>query len=473
MPAKLERCVTELKKSLRKEHPEWDAEKIEQVAYATCVKSTGQHPSDEEGATVALEETNTMKWASTISVHESFDSAFSTLKRPAVKKLYGLEEARFDFLEEAAGDTDTHFYIVGEAIHPITTTNLHTYLAEELEASASSLAGRPVMVDHAKKSENVAGKVLVSAWEERAGLDGTISYIARIRRSHPVAEAVKVGDISTVSIGAVAKTIECSVCGEDMRYCSHHIGKPYETDGESVLATAIGRGLTFRELSITPFPADPHATAHVSHNSMYSAMEMLVESSEYKTQLRKAGVEHKMSEDNHEELTTLSEEIKKLREEKEQLHKEKEDADQEIELFREREKTTLVDRVFEMEVDANTSKSEDEKVRKAELKAKSTEVLQAKIEDLKKFKEQLEKLEPPRSKAVVAEEPVKKPEVPPLTYSREEIKAGLRQALGSMRTSESSKKTVRRWALDSQNPHYQEYQALVKGNITKALGRNE
>ena len=180
-----------------------------------------------------------------------------------------------------------------------------------------------------------------------------------------------------------------------------------------------------------------------------------------------------MSEDNHEELA-LAEEIRSLKAEKEQLHKEKEEADQEIELFREREKTALVDRVFEMEVITNTSKSEDEKVRKAELKAKSPEVLQAKIEDLKKFKEQLEKLEPPRSKAVVAEEPVaKKAEVPPLTYTREEIKAGLRQALGGMKTSEYSQKTVRRWALDSNNPHYQEYQSLVKGNINKALGRNE
>jgi hypothetical protein len=473
MPAKLESCVKEVKKQARKDHPEWDDKRVNDYAYATCVKSTGQHPSDEEGAKLALEEDGTMKWVSSITTHESFDSALSTLKRPAVKVMYGLEEARFDYLEESAQESDTHFYIVGDAIHPITTSNLHTYLAEELEAAAPTLAGQPVMVDHAKKSEGVAGKVLVAAWEERAGLDGTISYIARIRKSHPVAEAVKVGDISTVSIGAVADVIECSICSKDMRHCSHHIGKSYETDGEGVLATAIGRGLTFRELSVTPFPADPRASANVTYDSMFSAMEMLVESSEYKTQLRKAGVEHKMSEDNNEELA-LAEEIRSLKAEKEQLHKDKEDADKEIELFREREKTALVDRVFEMEVVANISKSEDEKVRKTELKAKSTEVLQAKIDDLKKFSSILEKIDPPRSKAVVAENPVeKKSEVPPLTYAREEIKSGLRQALGDMRTSESAKKTVRRWALDSQNPHYQEYQALVKSNITKALGRNE
>ena len=418
------------------------------------------------------EKDETMKWTSSITIHESFESAVSTLKRPAVKTLYGLDEARFDFLEESTKDTETHFYVVGDAIHPVTTANLHTYLPEELEMSAPSLAGRPVMVDHAKKSENVAGKVLVTAWEERAGLDSTISYIARIRKTHPVAEAVRVGDISTVSIGATAEKIECSVCGTDMRTCTHHIGKTYEMDGENVLATAIGRGLTFRELSITPFPADPGASAHMTHSSMFSAMEMLVESSEYKTQLQKAGMKT-MSEDNHEELA-LAEELRALKAEKEQLHKEQEESHKEIESFREREKTALVDRVFEMEVAANISKSEDERVRKTELKVLSTEVLQAKIGDLKRFSSVLEKIEPPRSKAVVAEQIVdKKSEVKPLTYSREEIKSGLRQALGGMKSSESAQKTVRRWALDSQNPHYQEYQNLVKSNVTKALGRNE
>jgi hypothetical protein len=559
MPAKLMRCVKDVKKQAREDHPDWDDDRVNSYAYAVCVKSTGQHPGDEEKEMImlALEEADchaaagdnkshyaltkgdkksdwalpyknadgsinkacvrnalarwnqvqgysdaqkkaalaklrraarsvgvevgdgemeddTMKWTSSISIHESFDSALSTLKRPAVKAMYGLQEARFDFLEESSSpESETHFYIVGDAIHPVTTANLHTYLPEELEAAAESLAGVPIMVDHAKMSENVAGKVLVSAWEERAGLDSTISYVGRIRKTHPVAEAVKVGDITTVSIGADAEIIECSICGEDMRYCSHHIGKKYETSEGSKLATAIGRGLAFRELSITPFPADRRATAHATHDSMFSAMEMLVESSEYKTQLQKAGI-RKMSEDNQEELA-LAEEIRKLKAEKEQLHKEKEEADKEIGLFHEREKAALVDRVFEMEVAANISKSEDEKVRKTELKAKSTEVLQAKIDDLKRFSGILEKLDTPKTsgKAVVATEPEKKDTLAPLTYRREEVKAGIREALGGMRTSDYAQKTVRRWALDPQNPRYQEYQTLVKNNIKKVLGRNE
>lgn len=489
MPPKLERCVKEVKKDLRKEHPDWDDDKIERAAYATCVKSTGQHPSDEENKMgtqntteqqimVESEMKEALKWRSSFSVHDSFESAISTFKRPAVKEIYGLEEAQLDFLGETQfaeiNPDNTHFYVVGDAIHPITTSNLHTYLTDELRASAHTLHGVPVMVDHAKKSEDVAGRVMAAAWEERGGIDSTVSYVARIRKTHPVAEAVKVGDISTVSIGARAEKFECSVCGEDMRYCSHHIGKSYEIDGEMQLATVIGRGLTFRELSITPFPADPHASASVVNDSMFTAMETLVESSEYKQTLRKAGVTT-MSEDNHdEELLRMAERAKTLEAEKEKLSKEKEQMAEEVKRFREQVKSDLVDQVFELEVAASLTKSEDEAVRKVELKKLSEEVLRSKAEDLKKFSTVIgDKIAAgePRSKSVVAQEPTEEvPESDPLNYSREQVKAGLRQVF-NMRTTESAQRTTRRLALDPQSPHYQEYKELVKRNMGDLLGR--
>lgn len=476
MPAKLDSCVEQLKKQLRTDHPKWSAEKVNEVAWATCVKSTGLSPEDEEGIAVNNEE---IKWTSSVTVHESFDSAMSTVKRPQVKVIHGLEESRLENLQETATDVasnESHFFIVGEAIHATTTANMHTYLAEELEASAGTLVGVPVMVDHGKTSESVAGKVLVSTWEDRAGLDGTVSYVARVRKSHPVSEAVRVGDISTVSIGATAEHIECSVCGEDMRTCAHHIGQSYEMDGEEKLATAIGRGLTFRELSVTPFPADTRANARVSHNSLFSAMEMLVESHEYKPQLQKAGVNKKMSEDNNnEELATVTSALDEAKGEIEQLHKDKEEARLKVEQFQKREKAALAERVFEMEVAANVSKSEDELARKTELTQMSPEVLSEKIRDLKKFSDITEKMTPPTSKAVLSDAPEKVESMKdPLVYPREDVKAGLRQALGGMRTSEYARSVSRRWALDAQNPMSQEYRALVKKNISEVLtGGNE
>jgi chromosome condensin MukBEF ATPase and DNA-binding subunit MukB len=178
-----------------------------------------------------------------------------------------------------------------------------------------------------------------------------------------------------------------------------------------------------------------------------------------------------MSEDKSEELA-LAEEVRARNAEIEQLQKEKEEAAKLLAEFQEREKADLVGRAFELEVQASISKSEDEKVRKTELSAMSAEVLRVKIEDLKRVVEQMAKFEPaPKSQAVVVgteeEEPQK-----PLTYRREVIKAGLREALGGMVTSERAKKVVMRDAMSTQNPNHPAYRQLVKENIAK-LGRNE
>lgn len=479
MPEKLVRCVKELKKSLRKDNPDWDAEKVERVAYATCVKSTGQHPSDEENEARTVEEPKKLAWTSQVTVYESFNKALdAVVKREGVKIVHGLDEARLESLRETDTDgvsvTDKHFYIVGDAIHAVTTANLHTYLAEELEVATETLAGKPVMVDHSKESADNAGKVMITTWESRGGLNSAITYIARIRKSHPVAEAVELGDIDSVSIGATADKIECSVCGDDMLQCPHHIGKTYEIDdGEKILATAIGRGLKFRELTITPFPADANASAYATNNSLYAAVETLVESSENKHKLRKAGATNKMSEDKNGELA-LARELEDAREQLEQLRIEKESALEKVDAFQEEKKADLVDRVFEMEVAANIKESKDETVRLAELKALTAENLQARVDTLRSVIANAEKLAP-KSKAIVSEEPaevVEKPAKDPLIYTAKEVKAGIQSFMG-MRSSPSAQLTVRKWATDASNPQVSEYKRLISANSAKLRGGSD
>jgi hypothetical protein len=477
MPEKLDRCVKKLKKQLRKDHPDWDADKIERVAWATCVKSTGQHPSDEESEDEPMTaEPKKLSWTSNITVYESFDTALNNvIKKEGVRVVHGLEEARFESLRETDIDgvkgSENHFYIVGDAIHAVTTANLHTYLAEELEVATETLSGKPVMVDHSKGSLDNAGKVMVTTWESRSGLDSAITYIARVRKSHPVAEAVMLGDIDSVSIGATADKIECSVCGEDMLQCPHHIGKTYEVnDGEPILATAIGRGLVFRELSITPFPADARASAYATNNSLYAAVETLVESSENKHKLQKAGATKKMSEDNNEELA-LAREVQTMRDQIEQLNNEKESALKEVQVFQEEKKADLVDRVFEMEVVANIKESKDEMVRTAELKIMTAENLQARADTLKSVITTQEKMTP-TSKAIVTDEPaevVEKPVKDPLIYTSSEVKTGIRQFMG-MRTSQTAQLAVRKWAVDSSNPMVSEYKQIISTNSAKLRG---
>ena len=178
------------------------------------------------------------------------------------------------YISESTSSEPTHFYIAGEAIHALTTRNMNTYLAEELRLAAPTLAGKTIQLDHSTKSIDTVGKVIVSSYDETSQ---SVSYIGRIQREHPIARSVESGDIDTVSIGAYADDVTCSICGESKvrGHCTHVVGREYE--GE--IATAVGKGLNFVELSITPVPADPRASAGVtSYNSLESALVALVES---------------------------------------------------------------------------------------------------------------------------------------------------------------------------------------------------
>lgn len=415
-----------------------------------------------------------LSWTSKLSVFSSFDEAVKeVVKGENVRVVHGLDEARLDTLRDSliSEETDTHFFVVGDAIHAMTTANLHTYLAEELEVATPTLAGKPVMLDHSKESTNNIGKVLVTTWEARDGVDSAIRYVARIRKSHDVAEAVRVGDIDTVSIGATANKIECSVCGDDMLECSHHIGKTYENDaGDSVLATAIGRGLKFRELSITPFPADTGASAHVSNSSLYEAVVTLVESSVAKTELHKAGVTDKMSEDNTVELA-MAQKYKELQEELERLNKEKDSALIEVASFQKEKKADLVNRVFEMEVNSGIKDSKDEIVRKTQLGAMSIERLEASLETYKNVLSMISKPDT-TSKSIISTptEAVEKVVSDPLVYSSKDIKAAIRRIMG-FRTSSSAQETVKKFAMDPSNPNYSDYRMLAAENIEKRGGK--
>ena len=417
-----------------------------------------------------------LKWTSRVVTHTTFEEALASMKKPDTKVLYGLNEAKMLLMNEAevTDESKTHFFIVGDAIHATTTQNLHKYLAEELEVSAETLAGRPVMVDHGKGSLNNAGKVLVTSWESRGGLDSAITYVARVRKSHPVAEAVAVGDIDTVSVGASARMIECSVCGDDMHGCPHHLGKTYEVDDSPVLATAIGRGLKFKELSITPFPADEQASANVTTNSMLSAMNLWIESSEVKPN-QLSGAKTKMSEDHKEEQANENEELlrekKELQDELASSRKENDGFIKTVDELKTNEVNGLVDQVIETGVDANLYESDDVDKVKTELKNLSAQTLREKLSDYKRVEKLVEIPRDVKSTAVVNEEKAveQTPEKDPLVYTKDELKAGLREALGGLRTSENAQKVMKqKIAFDSYNPNREEYLRIFDENSRKA-----
>jgi len=418
-----------------------------------------------------------LKWTSRVIAHSSFNEAFAAIKKPDTKVVYGLQEAQMLLMNEAEieDESKTHFYIVGNAINATTTQNLHKYLAEELEVSAETLTGKPVMVDHAKGSLNNAGKVLVTSWESHGVHDGAITYVARIRKSHPVAEAVALGDIDTVSVGAIATSIECSVCGDDMYTCSHRLGKTYEVEDKQVLATAIGRGLKFRELSITPFPADEHASAYVTTDSISTAMNVWIESSESKPKL--FGEKTKMSED-HKDESVQSEEFKRKEKELEeriaQLTKENTEKAKVNAELRSNEVNDLVDQVIGIGISANLYESDDIDTIKESLRELSAQTLREKLSDYKRVLKLMDKPIDVKSTAVVEEKVIEQtPKKSPLTYTKKEMKGGLREVMGNLRTSPYAEKIMQgKIAFDTYNPMRDEYVEIFTENSRNAR-RNE
>jgi hypothetical protein len=95
--------------------------------------------------------------------------------------------------------------IRGKALHPIRTLHpnewpeIREYLKEELEKSAHTLAGTPLIIDHQKQ---INGKVLGAEYE-----DGAIEYIAQLDDS-AIVEQIADGTIKHCSVEFEWKTLE-------------------------------------------------------------------------------------------------------------------------------------------------------------------------------------------------------------------------------------------------------------------------
>jgi hypothetical protein len=95
--------------------------------------------------------------------------------------------------------------IRGQALHPLRTVHpeewpeVREYLEEELQKSAHTLSGKPLVLDHCQVLE---GKVLGAEYE-----DGAIEYVAQLNESN-VMELVKNGSIKHCSVEFEWKSLE-------------------------------------------------------------------------------------------------------------------------------------------------------------------------------------------------------------------------------------------------------------------------
>jgi hypothetical protein len=99
---------------------------------------------------------------------------------------------------------NNEFMIKGTAINAVTTRNGHTFLAEELSISASSLKGRPLLKDHTNTIDSIIGKVIDAFYEP---LSESIKFTASIF-DESIKQKIKAGLINSVSVGANVKDID-------------------------------------------------------------------------------------------------------------------------------------------------------------------------------------------------------------------------------------------------------------------------
>ena len=141
------------------------------------------------------------------------------------------------------------FMIAGIAINATTTSNNHRFLTEELINAASSLNGRPLLVDHKNEVDSIKGRVTFSGFNE---ISNRIDFKAKVV-DNKIKQMIKDGLINSVSVGATVKEME-------------------ESEG-----FLIPRGIEFKELSLVAVPADANATFNIALKEAYEILEQGME----------------------------------------------------------------------------------------------------------------------------------------------------------------------------------------------------
>jgi len=133
---------------------------------------------------------------------------------PDKQKIYN-QKLNFSMQINESSTINNEFMIKGTAINAVTTRNGHTFLAEELSISASSLKGRPLLKDHTNTIDSIIGKVIDAFYE-------------------PMSQSIKF--TASIFDESIKQKIE---------------------EGEN--GDVIVKGIEFVELSLVAVPADPNA----------------------------------------------------------------------------------------------------------------------------------------------------------------------------------------------------------------------
>jgi len=482
IPAWVDKCVDSLLPDLKKRYPKRSVDDLVSSAWAICTdryKQMKKKKKKEKVESVPTEVENVpvrspeiVVWYSKAEVFETFTEAIAGFSEATVE-LHGMQEA-FDIIQKEKEDlvvdgsvllevdgvanqttesmtkpSPKHFYIRGTAIGEGTTRNLNHYRSEELRLAAPSLAGKPIQADHSVRTRDNVGKVLVSSYQPESK---TISYVGRIRRGHEATDPIELGDVDTVSIGATVEDILCNICGKSRLdfsdRCKHHVGQKYEDE----IATRVGVGLEFVELSVTPFPAYKQSSVGVAstHDSMDMALAVF---ESYKTNTTRGTI--KLSEQQESELDSTIK-LSELTKANTSLQTELEAAQAELGKAQDRDREILARQIAEAEVELGIKPESDTGKRVEHFQSKEIEALNLLYENISDQLSQFRRSQSvPASKGIVSSD---EPERDPMELTKEEAKMIIRK--GMLRWPESSataKATVKEYTRNTYHPNYAEY----------------
>jgi len=394
-PPKLDRCVAKVKKQARKDHPDWDEKRINDYAWAVCVKSTGLSPHEDE------EETN------------EADVSLNEIILPA--KVVEIREAEPE--EEKLG---YKYLVKATAVSAGKSSNYNWYKEEELERSYKSLIGAPFLKDHNVGMDSLVGRVVDVGFS-----DGKIHAIINVVDDATI-EKIKYGVATDVSIAARANLI-CSICGEEFSNCSHIKGRKYNGN----VCYAIPTNIKFGELSAVVAGGVADAKLHPNETpSLEMAGKLfLMESTQLKDDSDSINEEKVRKMEEEEKAMDLTELAKRLAEMEKTLEEERrlreeaekalEDAEARLNEIREKERLEKLEMVkslfegFEVEM----SLPDDTELVVLEFLLEHLEPIKKKFDELR---ERMMESEPATEPIIIEKDPEPKGELvePPKVKSK-------------------------------------------------------
>lgn len=129
-----------------------------------------------------------------------------------------------------------------------------------LDALAKLFAGKPVILDHARKASNQCARIYAASVEPIGSAKRLTAkcYMVRCDSTHDLITEIEAGIKKEVSVGCMVQTVRCSICGADNRkmLCEHVGGRSY---GEKTCHFVLENPTDAYEVSFVAVPAQPLA----------------------------------------------------------------------------------------------------------------------------------------------------------------------------------------------------------------------